>query len=400
MTQEIVASTNEKSKRIRALDIIRGIFLIVILVNHIELYPSFFDFLTGRGRLLVSAAEGFFFMSGLLVGMVYRRRLQMGMKFIFKKMWGRAAKLYAGSVVLTLLFTAVAVYFNHPSIKDGLAETIDWPHIILQTLALRYGFGWADFLMRFAILMLLAPFGFYLLAKGKWWLLALLSLGAWLIRGDNFTLSWQIIFTLGMMSGFYWNQLQHKLGSLKPAVKRQLTVAVTTFALITFALSYASVYFLSKLNQWLLGDPQSLSAWWQVFTIKANSVNEYIWFYAEKWNMGPLRIILFLAWFTLLFMLVQRYEHRITRLTRGTVELLGRNSLFVYINHAFIVFAFKFFIPPNTNIYQNFVITGIALALMIATSVGYTRLAERRKLAGSTSSGGKNRKYYTKPALR
>ncbi len=71
MSQDITTEQpTPTTKRIRAFDILRGYFLIVILINHIELYPSFFDFFTGRGRLLVSAAEGFFFMSGLLVGMV------------------------------------------------------------------------------------------------------------------------------------------------------------------------------------------------------------------------------------------------------------------------------------------------------------------------------------------
>jgi hypothetical protein len=95
----------QAKKRILAFDILRGFFLIVILINHIELYPNFFDLFTGRGRLLVSAAEGFFFMSGLLVGMVYKRRIALGMKFIFKKMWKRAFVLYLASVFFTLLFT-------------------------------------------------------------------------------------------------------------------------------------------------------------------------------------------------------------------------------------------------------------------------------------------------------
>src|SRR5438105_10501736 len=111
MDNDFAATAIPKSKRIAALDIIRGFFLVVILINHIELYPSGFDYFTGRGRLFVSAAEGFFFMSGLLVGIVYKRRLHLGMKFITVKMWRRALQLYIGSVILTLLFTAAAVFF-------------------------------------------------------------------------------------------------------------------------------------------------------------------------------------------------------------------------------------------------------------------------------------------------
>jgi hypothetical protein len=292
-------------------------------------------------------------------------------------MWRRALELYVGSIVLSLLFTALAVYLNHPSIKDGLPATLNWPHIIYETFLMRYGFGWADFLDRFAILMFLAPFGFYLISKGKWWLLSIISIVAWAFRGNNFTLSWQIIFTLGMLTGYYWNELKQKFAALKPSTQKRLKISLTLFTAITFVLSYASVFFLSKLNQRLLGNPASLSPWWTSLTNHLNAANQYIWLYTQKWTMGPVRIVLFMAWFIFLFWLVARYERRITRLTRGVVELLGRNSLFVYIDHAFIVFGFKFFIPPNTNIWQNFGITAAALAVLIATTILYHRLGER-----------------------
>src|SRR5207237_1164743 len=93
-----------KTNRILAIDLIRGFFLLVIMVDHIELYPNGWDFFTGKGRLWVSAAEGFFFLSGLLIGMIYKRRLHLGMKFIFRKMWRRALELYVAGVSLTFIF--------------------------------------------------------------------------------------------------------------------------------------------------------------------------------------------------------------------------------------------------------------------------------------------------------
>jgi hypothetical protein len=68
--QERDIAVSGKSKRILSLDLLRGFFLIVIMIDHVELYPNGWDFLTGKGRLWVSAAEGFFFMSGLLIGMI------------------------------------------------------------------------------------------------------------------------------------------------------------------------------------------------------------------------------------------------------------------------------------------------------------------------------------------
>jgi hypothetical protein len=388
---KIATQTDQAKKRILAFDILRGFFLIVILINHIELYPNFYDLFTGRGRLLVSAAEGFFFMSGLLVGMVYKRRVALGMKFIFRKMWRRALVLYLGSVFFTLFFTAIAVYFNHPSIKDGIADAINWPSIILRSFALMYGFGWADFLSRFAVLMFLAPFGFYLLSKGRWKLLLGLSLVAWAFRANNFTLSWQIVFFSGMMIGFYWPQLEARYHHLKPKTRRRLKINVALLSFVTFTLSYLSVYVLSLLNQRLTNLPHSL----QTLTYKWNAVNEFVWLYAQKWTMGPIRVVLFLLWFSALFMLVRRYESAINKGTRGIVELLGRNSLFVYIAHAFIVFGFKFFILPGHTLWINFIVTTAALATLIAATIVYVRFKPQPSATDMIGSRARqdNRRY-------
>ena len=388
--QDISVSANQpKSERIKAFDIMRGVFLIVILINHIELYPSFFDFFTGRGRLFVSAAEGFFFMSGLLIGMVYKRRLHLGTKFVFKKMWTRAGELYIGSIVLTLLFTWLASHFGHPNIKDSIGDTSTWPHVIRETLLMRYGYGWADFLDRFAILMLMAPFAFYLITKGKWWLMLAASVGLWLIRGQNFTLSWQLIYMLGMLAGFYWGELRVRSAALAASTRKRLVIGLFSFTAITFSFSWACVFVLSKLNQWLLGNPKSMPLGLQSFTNSWNSLNEHLWHYVDKWTMGPGRVVLFLAWFVTMYLIVRRYEGLINRLSRGLVELLGRNSLFVYIAHAFIVFGFRWFLPRTTNIFQNFTITASALALLFIVTIYY------QKWRIFKASGGSLKRFLT-----
>ena len=372
-----------KTKRITAFDIIRGFFLIVILIDHIELYPSFFDLFTGRGRLFVSAAEGFFFMSGLLVGLVYKRRLNQGMKFIFRKMWGRAIQLYIGSVILSLLFTYWAVASNHTEIKEGLPTVINWGHVIKETLLMRYGFGWADFLDRFAILMFMAPLFFYLIAKRKAWLMVAISFGLWWFRGNNFTLSWQILFNLAMLIGFYWYEIRAKLSSLKPKTRRYIRRSAIALTAITFSISYAVVFVLSVLNEHYT----SLTPWLRHFTFTWNNYNADVWVYAQKWTMGPLRLVLFFLWFSVLFYFVEKHQKTISKRTRGVVELLGRNSLFVYISHAFIIFTFQLFIPNQTNIFQNFLITLAALVVLIIVTVFYhpirSEWAEKRSFSWS-----------------
>lgn len=367
-TNERDITVSGKTKRIAAFDIIRGLMLLIILIGHIELPPNIFDIFTGRGRLFVSAAEGFFFLSGLLVGMVYRRRIAHGFKFIFKRMWGRAFELYLASVFFTLLYTFIAFKTNHLSIKPGVPTPIDWQHIISQTLLLRFEWGWADFLGRFAILMLLAPFVFYLLAKGRWKIVLVLIFLGWFLRGQNFTLGWQVIFNGGMIVGYFWKELHRYGKNLKPATRKYAKRTIVWISAVTFAFSYASVYILPTLNTKF----NSLPTVWQSFTQYWDRLINFLFIYADKWTMGPIRIVLFVLWGIVLYTLISKHDEKINKISHGLLTKLGQNSLFVYIYHSIIVFVFKFFIPAETNFFQNTIIVALAIALLLGGLTIYT----------------------------
>lgn len=364
--------TVPKTKRILAFDLIRGFFLLIIMVDHIELYPNGFDIFTGKGRLWVSAAEGFFFMSGLLIGMIYRRRIALGMRFIFKKMWTRALELYIVGVGLTFLFLAWAIFSGHAGIKD-MPQPFDWSHYSVQALLMRYTFGWADFLVRFAILMLVAPLFFFLLTKRLWWLALAASVTAWALRGQGFTLAWQLIFNSGILIGYYWQQIEAKFQDLKSKTRSLIKRSFAATAGITLLISYSSVFVLSALFH-LWGD-NHLPHYWQHVAYVWGNWNYDVWKYADKWTMGPLRVVLFFIWFPTLYWLVRRYEDSIARFSMGILELLGRNSLFVYTVHAFIVLGFKLYlIPAKTNFGENFLITSFGLILLVAITKLYVRI--------------------------
>ncbi len=359
-----------KTKRILAIDLIRGFFLAVILIDHIELYPAGWDIFTGKGRLWVSAAEGFFFLSGLLIGMIYKRRLHMGMKFIFRKMWRRALELYIAGTALTLTFLNWVLLTHHAPIKDVLPNPFPWGHYTGQILLARFTYGWADFLVHFAVLMLIAPIIFYLVARGKWWLAVIAIAAMWFFRGESFNLAWQVIFNLGIIIGFYWQEITVRFRRLTPARRRLVKRTAAAAAAITFIASYASIYLLNLFYYlWGKGD---LSQPMQHLTATWGRLNYDMWVYADKWTMGPLRIGLFFLWFTVLYWVVHKYEDRIGRASRGILELLGRNSLFVYILEAFIVFILKMYIiPSRTTFFENFLITTAGLAVLVVVTKFY-----------------------------
>src|SRR6185312_2171301 len=114
--------SNKKIQRIIALDLIRGYFLLNILINHLNRFPGVFDIFTARGQLWTSAAEGFFLISGLLVGMIRGSEVRKGqISLSTKKMLKRAAVLYLWTIALTILFTVIGVhYLNSAGLKAGI----------------------------------------------------------------------------------------------------------------------------------------------------------------------------------------------------------------------------------------------------------------------------------------
>lgn len=360
-------------KRIIIFDLLRGLLLLNILINHIELYPSGYDLLSGRGRMFVSAAEGFFFISGLLVGLTYRRKSVRGMPFIFRKMWTRSAQLYILAVTTTLGYSYWALKTGHLYIKDdALAIGQSWGHIIKDTLTFRYSFGWADFLSHFAIFMFFAPFAFWALAKKQWTFVLLASFVVWLNRGQSFTAAWQIIFFGGMVIGYNWQRLNNYWNDLSTLARLGLKNIVIYSAAVTFFISYVSTYILSVLNERIDSLPLHL----QSYVLSWNQSNDYVWRYFQKWTMEPGRIILFLVWFSAIYMLVSRYQKGIDRRSFGIVKMIGQNSLFVYLAHSLVVFVFKIFVPKPINLLANFLLTSLAIGIV----VGLTKVYSQRQL--------------------
>ena len=58
------------SKRILTFDLMRGWFLLAITINHIAFFPNGLGWISGRGGLYVTTAEGFFLVSGIVLGIV------------------------------------------------------------------------------------------------------------------------------------------------------------------------------------------------------------------------------------------------------------------------------------------------------------------------------------------
>ena len=140
--------------------------------------------ITGGNRFYVSAAEGFIFISGFIMGQAYRaKRDRAGLPAAMGDALRRARTLYLATVALTLIFSALFLYTDIAlwTGRDfGLG--IDSPlEIAVAAVTLHYTYHGTDILAMYTLLLLVAPLILLLLSVGEWYWVLGVSWLWWLI---------------------------------------------------------------------------------------------------------------------------------------------------------------------------------------------------------------------------
>lgn len=179
------------------LDLLRGFCVFAMIVDHIG-GTSWLYALTGGNRGPVTAAEGFVFLSGLVLGIVSRQRvLRAGLGGAVHSALARAWTLYWLTVALTLVFVALTVATGLSLWVDRslFGEVENWPGLVVAIVLLRFTWHGTDILALYALLLLATPLALLLLADGKW---RQLLAGSWLLwlmyqlAPDRAVLPWRI----------------------------------------------------------------------------------------------------------------------------------------------------------------------------------------------------------------
>ena len=350
-----------KSSRILTFDLLRGYFLVVIILNHLGWYPSGFEHFTFKGDLFVSTAEGFFLLSGLVLGIVRGQKLiDKPFKVPAKLLLKRAIQLYITSIVLMLIFTFIgwAFFMENPGLKPGI-RPIDQPlsEVLFGAFTFSYIYGWADFLRLYSIYIFISPLALWLLRKGKWYLLILVSGAIWWFVDINaipisnelmMVIPWQFIFFSGFAIGFHWNKLTDFWRSIPARWRKIITTTLNSLAIITILLNIILIFFGSSIPQ-------------------ATEILANLRPYFDKATMPLPRLILFALWFWFGFWVFSKYEKQIKKFFGWILIPFGQNSLYVYTMHAFVVF-FAHLIMPSASPYWpvNLLGTLIVLGLIYA----------------------------------
>lgn len=344
----------KQSSRILTFDLLRGWFLVAILLDHLQYFPNGLDILTGRGQLYVSAAEGFFLISGIVLGIVRGRKLiEKPFKVAAALLVKRGIHLYIAAVVLFFLFTFIGWFFiDNPGVKPGIRPVGEdiWS-LIKGALTFDYIYGWADYLRLYAVYLLASPLAIWLLRKKLWYVLLAISLGIWTLF-DFMPLetpelsqmySWQLIFFGGMIIGFYLDPIREWWQNRSKVAKRWLIGSIVVVAAITALANYILT---------IHGDAMFGEA-------TRAAIDTRLQPYLNKERLPLPRIALFLAWFIAAFWLFHKYEKIIMRRLSWLLMPFGTNSLYVYIIEAFVIYLVHLLVPEATS---NWVVN-LALSL-------------------------------------
>jgi len=327
----------KSSSRLLTFDLMRGYFMVAIILNHLQWYPSGLDWVSAQGALFVSAAEGFFLISGIILGIIRGRKL---IAAPFKKaaslLLKRGVQLYIASVALMLIFTLVGWWFfmENQGLKPGI-RPIDQPflQVLWGALTYEYIYGWADFLRLYAIFLLASPLALWLLRIRKWYVLLTLNVLVWALfpfaTGLPYSnellmpISWQLIFFGGMTIGFYWKNIVEWWQQRAHILRSVIVKSIVTLAIATILTNVLIA--MHSLFPAFIGEP-------------LNALRLALEPYFTKESLPIPRLALFALWFSFGFWLFHTFEKSIVKYFGWILIPFGVNSLYVYILHAFLVF--------------------------------------------------------------
>ena len=310
----------QKTNRFLILDSLRGLMLVILAFDH---YGGFVRNITYEPLGFVSAAEGFIFLAGLMLGIIYVKKMAESPRLIVQKLLSRTFKIYLTYVSVLLTFLVVLQLSPNYAVSwqtllpagftNDLETTVGALLVVYQT---RY----VGILALYIVLFLFAPLYLWLFAKGYTKALLIASVLFYLAQpfwGDtlfrqvfpyasyNF-FTWNILFVLGIYFGY-----SYKNGTLNLSFRPRYLVPIIVLSV--------SIFVLREMMRFdLLGS--------YARDIKVAFALPYL---------SPLRLLDF---FFLSYLLVGLAQLKPQWLRNSWFAFLGQHSLYVFAFHAVVLY--------------------------------------------------------------
>jgi len=153
------------------LDLLRGYALLAMIVNHTVVGNSWFYAISGNEVFYTSAAEIFYLISGLVLGMISARP---PLGDAVRRIVRRTRTLYLAAVGMSLGFAALAFFSQlrlwydvQRDLPRGWDDRLAW---VAGVLTLHESFHGAQILVLYVLYMLVVPLALLLMAEGRTWL--------------------------------------------------------------------------------------------------------------------------------------------------------------------------------------------------------------------------------------
>jgi len=342
---EVEKQKTPAANRLGTLDLLRGFFIIVIIIDHLGRWPSLLEIITGRGSLWVNAACGFVIISGLLIGYVrgFKDR-QKPFLTTTKKLVSRALLLYVWLVICTFIYAAITWYSPHPELLAWVEiPKGEWWLLFTSALSFDYTNNWVHFLSLYALFLFFSPILIYLLRQKLAWVGLVLSSLAYaygLLHGIEW-LQWQVLFFVPAIVGFYLEDIKKAWKNLTGNKRQVITYGFYGVTLGTIILSALTTKVL----------PSSTAS---VYINSSLSINPL--------SIGV--VILAFIWFIAFLLLFNRFEKFIHKRLGWLLYPVGTQSLTAYIIHPVTLILASFIFVGSTSIILN---TLIGIACVIGT---------------------------------
>jgi len=314
------------------LDALRGLFLVWMTLTHL---PTRMSDLVNSPLGFVSSAEGFVFVSALLVGRLYIRDLFADASVVRVRLWKRSLQIYGYHLLmLALAFTVAAgvavhthkaaisnlldFYLAHPLVAvvgsvlliycppllDILPMYVTFLFFSPIVLSSSVRFGWKKILVASGCIWILAQFGLRHYVHD--WIVSLTHLKIPLQQTGSFNLfAWQAVWTAGLWLGA--RSAMHK------ATFRRIPGWLTSIS------SAALVFFIGV--RW---------NWWG-----PNLTQHSFGLLLDKWQIGALRMLNLITFSVVAYWLRDRL---IPLFSIEPFLTLGKASLRVFCAHVVFVF--------------------------------------------------------------
>lgn len=346
-----------EKRRIYEFDILRGLFILIIIVDHLQFWPSPLRYITGEGRLWVSAAEGFFLISGLLVGYIraYKdQRKPLG--DISKKLLQRAFLLYVWGVGVTFAVTGFTLLIGSHELLPKLPNSVQLASpltFVGSVLTMNFFNDWIYFLRLYAIMLAITPIFLWMLRHSYERVVIIFMLAAYItsfawVEG---ALQWQVFFFGAALLGYKLEAIGAWLGRHR-TIKLAATTALVGSTIITMVLSYFFV-----LGWELVENPD----WHWMDREQYVAIRAVIdpWFSSNPMSVG--RIILSFLWMGGLFMFVHTFRRYVMQLLGWLLIPLGGRSLSAYCLQALLLPIIVVTIPISGSFMNTLIAIGTIL---------------------------------------